>query len=83
MPDLKLGVEDQYQLEALICLQCVHTQVLERVGEGAFSPAQGVLRETMNTLESNLEIESNHAPPTPGMSPIRRPEELTIIPYCF
>ena len=67
MPDLKLRVKDQYQLEALTCLEYMLTQVLERVSEGTNSPAQGVLTESMNTSESNLEIESNQPPPAPDI----------------
>ena len=82
-PDLRLRVEDQYQLEVLTCLEYMLTQVLERGGKGSISPVQGVLTESMNALESNLEIESDQPPPTPDMSPIRSPEDMTLIPYCF
>ena len=57
--------------------------VLERVGEWTISPAQGVLTESINTSESNLEIESDQPPLSPNMSSIRRPEEPSLIPYCF
>ena len=58
------------------------TQVLERVGERTTSPAQGIVTESLNTSESNLEIESDQPPPTQDMSH-QRHEELTLIPYCF
>ena len=82
-PNLKPRVEDQYQLETLACLEYMLTQVLEKVGERTISPAQEVLTESINTSESNLEIDSYQPPLTPDMSPIRRPEEPAIIPYCF
>ena len=39
-PYLKLVVEDQYQLEALTCLEYMLTQVLQRMGKGTISQAQ-------------------------------------------
>ena len=53
------------------------------MGERTIPPAQGVLTESINTSESNLEIESNPPPLTTDMSPIRKPEEPSLIPYCF
>ena len=82
-PDLKQRVEAQYQLEALTCLEYVLTQGLERMGKGTISPAQGILRESMNTSESNLEIESDQPPPTQDMSSLRRPEEPSLIAPSF
>ena len=83
MPDLSPRVEDQYHLEVLTWLEYVLTQVLERVDEGNISPAQGVVTECMNSSEGDLKIESDQPPPTLDMSPIRKHEELTLIPYCF
>ena len=66
-----MRVEDQFQLEALTCLEYILTQVLERVGERTISPVQGVEKESMNTSESHLEMESDQLPQTPDMSPIQ------------
>ena len=74
VPDLKLRVEDHYQLEALPCLEYVLTQALERLDKKNIYPVQGALTESMNTSESNLEIESDQPSLAPDMSPIRRPK---------
>ena len=47
------------------------------------SLVQWALTESMNTSECNMEIESDQPPLIPDMSPIRRPEEPSLIPYCF
>ena len=61
-PHLELSVEDQFWLGALKCLEQVLTQVIEIVGDKPTSLAQGTLRESINTLETDLEIESDQPP---------------------
>ena len=46
-PNLKPSEEDQYWLGALIFLEHVLTQVVDRMGEKPTSPAQGTLAESI------------------------------------
>ena len=48
------------------------------MGTKSTSATQGTLRESINTPEINLEIESDQPPPTPDISPIIRPEVQSI-----
>ena len=69
MSDLNSRIEDQFQLVVLTCLEYILIQVLERVGERTISPVQGVVTKSTNTLESNLEIESNQTTSNPRYVP--------------
>ena len=53
-------------------------QVIERVGEKPTYLAQRTLTESIITLETDLEIESDQPPLAPDMSPIIRPEVKSI-----
>ena len=59
-------------------LEQVLTQVIERVGEKPTPLAQRTLKEYINTLETDSEIESEEPPLIPDMSPIIRPEVQPI-----
>ena len=80
-PDLGPRMEEQYQLEALTCLEYVLNQVLERVDEKLISPTQDALTESVNTSEINSGSESDQPSLTPDMSSIRGPEEPLIISH--
>ena len=64
-------------------LEQVLTQVMDRVGEKPTSLTEGTLIESisLNTPETNLEIESDQPPLTPDMAPIIRPEVQLSMPY--
>ena len=66
-PDLNLSVEEPW-LGVLTILEQVITQVVERVGEKATHPGH----EFVHTPEMDSEIEFEHLPSTPDMSPIIR-----------
>ena len=76
-PDLEPSVEDQHWLGAIIFLEKVFTQVIEGVGKKP-PLAQGTLKESINTLETKSEMESDQPPLTSDMSPVIRPEVQSI-----
>ena len=78
--DLELNTEQQHWFWALTFLKQIIAQVVERVGEHPTSPEHESLikfsrtPESINTLETESDMEPEQPPPTPDMSPIVRPE---------